>query len=91
MKANFLMWIVLAAIAAASLASSAAARPPFRGYFGDYNQTFYYGRAGTQYYRTYQNARYPQMPYRYYQQYGGTYGNTAPGYAPPVVLPGPPR
>lgn len=80
MKAKLLTLAALAAmfVGGLSMPSSADARP-WRGYFGPYNTTYYYGRPAVRYYRTY--PAYPDgyYPYRTYNYYGPGYYYGPPG------------
>ena len=81
MKAKLLTLAALAAMLVGGLAmpSSADARPGRGyGYFGPYNQTYYYGRGPVPYYRTY-----PGYQYGYWQRPYGYYNNVGPGYYGP--------
>ena|SRR5262245_42449552 len=80
MKAKLLTLAALAAmfVGGLTMPSSADARP-WRGYFGPYNTTYYYGRPAVGYYRgyypyAYQSYRYYNYPYRYSYPYYYNYG-----------------
>lgn len=92
MQAKLLTLTLLAAllVGGAAWPGSAQAKPK-RGYFGNYNPTYYYGRSPTQYYRSYQGTPYPSRPYPYYQSYGNSGTTQVPGYSSPYMLPMPRR
>jgi len=88
MRAIYLSLAV--ALASGLLCTNVAQGQNRRGYFGEYNPTYYYGRASTPYYRATQPAPYAARPYPYYSRY--QYGTPAaealvyPGMAAPNVV-----
>jgi len=75
MRAKYLALMTVAVLASGLLWTNTAQGQTRRGYFGEYNPTYYYGRSAAPYYRATQPAPYAARPYPYYAQY--QYG-TAP-------------
>jgi len=69
MKAIYLALTASAALASGLLWTNVAQAQNRRGYFGEYNPTYYYGRSSAPYYRATQPAPYAARPYPYYAQY----------------------
>jgi hypothetical protein len=81
MQAKLLIFVLAAVMLAGSLGWTATAHAQQRrGYFGPINETYFRGRGGAQYYRTY-----PQRPYPYRANPQGVIVPT-PGF----YVPGPP-